>query len=78
MSRSAVTYGYAFWRERPDVTWNSVGEPQMWFDPGSADIKLCEMANIHKLFPSLEIPPGELAEVEVIEMEHGYYIGFVE
>ena len=78
MSRSGITHQYAFWRERPEVTWNSQGEPQMWYDPGTRDIKLCEMINVHKLFPSLEIPVGEIVEVEVIALENGYYIGFVE
>lgn len=75
MSRSIITHQYAFWLEQPDVIWGT--------NPDGARIgydsqDLCQMINVHKLFPNLEIPSGEMVEVEVIELENGYYIGFVE
>lgn len=78
MSRSAITHQHAFWSQEPDVGWNERGEPRIGFALMGTPAQICDMINIHKLFPSLEIPPGEMAEVEVVEMEHGYYIGFIE
>lgn len=77
MSRSRVTRGFTFWRKQPDISWNSTDEICIGYDMQEGD-KVCEMHSVHRLFPALEIPPGEMVEVEVIEMEHGYYIGLVE
>ncbi len=79
MSRSAITKQYTFWYEQPDVTWNDVGEPRIGYDIMNTDKQVCGMgSNVHILFPNLEIPPGEMAEVELIELENGYYISIVD
>lgn len=78
MSRSAITHQYTFWYEQPDVTWSDKGEIRIGFAMMNTDKEVCEMINVHKLFPAFEIPPGEMVEVEVVEMGNGYYIGFVE
>lgn len=78
MSRSAVTHQYAFWSEQPDVTWSDQGEVRIGYGLAGTEKHICEMINVHKLFPALELPPGEMVEVEVIALENGYYIGFVE
>ncbi len=78
MSRSVVTHQYSFWFREPGVWWADDGTPRIGYELQGTSLAVCEMINIHKLFPALEIPLGEMAEVEVIEMEHGYYIGFIE
>lgn len=78
MSRSVVTQQYNFWREEPDIIWTEKGEPRIGYNDQGTEKEVCEMINVHKLFPALEIPPGEVAEVEVVEMHNGYYIGFIE
>lgn len=78
MSRSITTHQYTLWRSRPEVEWSDEGEPRIGFNLMNANKQVCTMINIHVLFPFLEIPPGEMAEIEVVEMECGYYIGLVE
>ncbi len=78
MSRSAITRQYAFWHEQPDVMWSDSGEPLIGYNFIGTEKHLCEMANVHELFPALEIPPGEMVELELVPLEGGYYIGVVD
>ncbi len=78
MSRGFHFGGYTFWKIRPEVEWNSRDEPQIGYKLMNSGFEICETINIGVLLPDLEIPYGEMAEVEVVELENGYYIGFVE
>lgn len=77
MSRSRVTHGFTFWRRQPDISWSGTDEICIGYDTPDED-KICELHRVHKLFPALEIPSGEMVEVEVVEIENGYYIGIIE
>jgi len=77
MSRAISTKGYTFWRVQPEITWDR-DEPVIGFSQRNGEQMVCNIHNIHVLFPHLSIPPGEMVEVEIIPLERGYYFGGVE
>ncbi len=77
LSRAVSTHQYTFWYGQPEVTWDH-DEPIIGFEMRNTALMLCNIPNIHVLFPALEIPPGEMVEVEIVALEQGYYIGTVE
>ncbi len=78
MSRGFQCGSYTFWKKQPEVEWNSRDEPQIGYKLMHSGFEICEMHNVGKLFPELEIPPGEMVEIEIVVLERGYYIGIVE
>lgn len=79
MSRSTVLPClYSFWTVRPEVEWPKDDLPRIGIRFTNTEKNFWDVTNIHIMFPKLEIPPGEIAEVEVFEMENGYYISLVE
>ncbi len=77
MSRAVSTRQYTFWYMQPEVTWDR-DEPIIGYEMRNTASMLCDTPNIHVLFPDLEIPPGEMIEIEIVELKNGYYVGFVE
>jgi len=77
MSRAVSTQQYTFWYVQPEVTWDR-DEPIIGSELRNSELMLCNIANVSVLFPELEIPCGEMTEIEIVPLERGYYIGIVE
>jgi len=60
------------------VGWSERGLPRIGYALLNGPEHIHTDISIGELFPRLDLGPGEIACVEIVEMENGYFIGFVD